>query len=132
MHRQSGVAIDTSLKAVKDLFLQEGTAAHQTFPSSQKTLMRRVSRLGQKFWPNVKHRTCIDLSSFGLDNLSFQFFNPVFGWLIAAARQRADDMHWKPKPQYDSSGARVYGAGVQSGKGFEKAYEACPPGIRCS
>ena len=130
MHSQAGVAIDKALRAVKENFMNDeyGTDAWHKFPGSRKVLFRKLSAMDKFFWPHVTHTAGIDLSKHGLPNMYFKFFDPIFAWLIAARRQRADDMHWKPAPARSSSGAPMYGAGIQQGKSFQQACQSCPEG----
>ena len=54
--------------------------------------------------------------------------DPLFAWIVAAQRQRADDMHFKPCMKKTPSGIPLYGGGVQQGLAFKEACRSCPAG----
>lgn len=130
LHTQPGTAIDAALGAAKSQFLSKKARAWQRFPGSRRVLFNRIKRLPNKFWSQIMHTTRIDLSAFGLPvkHVDFKFVDPIFGWVVAAQRQRADDMHWKPEPSYSASGVNQYGGGVQQGISFLHACQSCPEG----
>ena len=130
LHTQPGVAIDAALSSVRTLFVP--TSQQKLFPGSRRTLLQRISQFERKFWPHVLHTVRIDLSSFnlpqGISHLHFKFVDPIFGWCVAAKRQRMDDMHFVPLPETNQHGERTYGGGIHQGKRFEEAYRTCPEG----
>ena len=134
LHDLSGVAIDAALRGVKDEFLDGafGTDSWNRFPGSKRTLLSKMSAVKPRFWPHVSHTVRIDVSKFGLpkrlSHFDFKFIDPVFGWMIAARRQRADEMHWQPTLHANADGDPMYGRGVQHGKAFAEACRSCPPG----
>ena len=131
LHNQAGVAIDSALRAVKTTFMQaaKNTRDWQLFPSCRRKLMSKLDKVSS-FWPQVMHTKDIDLSGFNLPKpvkkLQFRFIDPIYGWIVAAKRQRADDMHWVPDPAFSVTGSREYGGGIQQGKSFAEACDSCP------
>ena len=108
MHDQAAVAIDAALIAVKKTFMDrdKDLEAWKQFPPSRALLLQRID--GQ-FWTHVRHTIRIDLQPLHLPEgsisfLEFTFVDPVFAWIIAARRQRADDMHWRPIRSTNESG----------------------------
>ena len=133
LHTQAGVAIDAALSAVKTTFMSSAqtTSEWKLFPSSRRKLMDKIKKISP-FWPQVMHTKDIDLSGFDLPKaikkLQFRFVDPIYAWVVAAQRQRADDMHWVPAPVCSVTGAREYGGGIQQGKCFQQACDSCPRG----
>ena len=107
LHDQAGVAIDAALNAVKKTFMdrQKDALAWKQFPQSRAKLLKRIDG---DFWPHVRHTTRIDLRQLDIPNsiefLEFTFVDPIFAWIMAARRQRADDMHWRPVRRTNESG----------------------------
>ena len=65
IHTYSGVAIDTSLSAVRKVFLRKGTDAWNEFPPTRRVLLDKI-RSHDSFWNKVWHRQRIDLRAFKL------------------------------------------------------------------
>ena len=134
LHEQPGVAIDAALANAKEIFLKEkkGTPEWTNFPGSRRILFRKVDNLGADFFPQVLHSTRINLSQFELPKpvayVDFKFVDPVFAWIVAAQRQRADDMHFQPSSKRTPSGIPLYGGGIQQGLAFKEACRSCPSG----
>ena len=131
LHELPAVAIDAALSAVKKTFLQEQIPSERNkFPSSRGKLLRRCNL--PSFWPNVMHTTHIDLKDLHmpreLEYVEFKFVDPLFGWLVAARRQRPDNMHWRPLQAINQCGLPIYGGGIQQGLAFQEACRSCPPG----
>ena len=133
LHTMSGVAIDSALGAVKKVFMQQqiGTEEWKSFPRGRRELMAKLDPLVKDFWPTVMHRATIDMTGVRLPRpvkpLTFRFIDPVFAWLVAARRQRADEMHYRPLPSKKDDGTPLYGGGVQQGLSFKEAFRTCPP-----
>ena len=134
LHEQPGVAIDAALGNAKEIFLKEkkGTPAWTDFPGSRRILFRKIDDLGADFFPHVLHSTRINLSQFALPTpvtyVDFKFVDPIFAWIVAAQRQRADDMHFRPASKKTASDIPLYGGGVQQGLAFKEACRSCPSG----
>ena len=129
LHTYSGVAIDTSLSAVKNVFLANGSAAWRQFPSTRRALLDKV-RTRSSFWSQVWHTHRIDVRPFklasGTQYVNFEFIDPLWAWIMAASKQNPWDLHWKPFAQDPVNS--TYGGGVQYGKCFQEACKSCPPG----
>lgn len=131
LYTQPAVVVDSALRAAKATFMaeQKGSSAWKSFPPKMSKLM---SRLPTDFWQNVTHTVSIDVSHLQLPKrvlpLTFKFIDPSFAWILAARRQDADEMHWKPVLKTDDNGAPMYGAGVQHGRLFAEACRSCPQG----
>ena len=133
IHAFPGHVIDTTLKGVKQTFLQRQSAAYKQFPTSRRALLDKINKVSTSFWPHVLHTTHIDLSRAGLTkplasgttSISFEFLDPVWAWLVAARRLDPLDLHWKPIAQ--NVHRPVYGGGVQYGECFAQACKSCPP-----
>ena len=129
LHTFSGTAIDTTLSGVRKLFLEAGSKSWKDFPPSRRALLQRMDKV-DSFWPKVLHSKRIDLSAFALPSgtrhVTFQFVDPLWGWLMAARRPHPLDMHWKPFAQNRQN--PVYGGGVEYGTCFSEACEGCPRG----
>ena len=130
MHQLSGVAIDTALTVVKKTFMQDELPhMKKRFPTSRTKLLKSVQTLQSFFWPHVMHTTRIDLSNLEsprkLGYVDFKFVDPVFGWLVAARRQRPDEMHWRPIPAKNTNGDQVFGGGIHQGLAFREACRSC-------
>lgn len=124
MHEQPGTAIDTSLTAVKRLFLKDTPSTK--FPTRKQNVLARIRRL-PSFLDQVTHTLAIDMTAYDLEPLQFTFLDPVWAWIQAADRWPADTLHWVPREQL-SGGDRLYGGGVQYGESFAAAYGSCPEG----
>ena len=131
VHTFSGVYIDTTLAMVKRLFLQPKTAESKMFASTRRQLKTKMQCV-KNFWERVRHTKRIDLVQFQLpsrvSHVNFHFIDPVWGWLMAARRQEALHMHWKPFAHAHDHGLRAYGGGIQCGECFAHAYKKCPKG----
>lgn len=129
IHCFSGVHIDRCLTSAKRTFLREHTQEWKQFPSTRRALFDQIKKV-PVFWPEVMHAETISLSQFnlasGTANVSFEFINPLWGWLMAARRQHPLDMHWKPFAQCRDR--PVYGGGVEYGECFRAACRSCPRG----
>ena len=128
MHKLSGVAIDTALGNVKKVFISKTSPVYKGFHSSRRALYEKMSTI-PSFWEQVMHTVSIDLSDFelpsGTQSIEFSFIDPIWGWLMAARKQHALDMHWKPVMSECNA---TYGGGVQFGECFRQAYRTCPQG----
>ena len=128
LHTFSGVAISTALSSAKKVFVDPGSSTAKNFPVSRRTLMAKIASV-PSFWDHVMHTTTIDLSEFrlasGTKKMSFTFIDPIWGWLVAAERQHALDLHWKP---VEPAGNPVYGGGVQYGECFRECCRSIPKG----
>ena len=81
------------------------------------------------FLYRVSHSVNINLSSFGVDEeLSFNFIDPTWAWIVTANKLPVKELHWFPAVMHNMVGERVYGAGVQHGKAFHAAFNSCPEG----
>ena len=130
LHTYSGVAIDTSLSAVRKVFLRKGTDAWNEFPPTRRVLLDKI-RSHDSFWNKVWHLQRIDLRAFKLPSrteyVEFEFIDPLWAWIMAASKQNPWDLHWKPFSQDPTN--TTYGGGVQIGKCFREACSSCPPGF---
>ena len=128
IHRHSTIAIDSSLQAVKKVFVPEA-CEKQKFPISKRALLAKMDS-ARMFWPQIRHTYVVDLSRFklpsGTTSLEFKFVDPVWAWIIAARRQHPLEMHWKPFMQ--SRFNEKFGGGIQHGKWFQRACSSLPPG----
>lgn len=130
IHRSPRVHIDSTLRAVKKVFLQ-GTdrVAAKKFPIDMRNLRFKMSGLNS-FWPHVLHTHRIDLTEFakdlpsGTDHVTFRFVDPVWAWLMAARKQHPQELHWRPAAQ--PNGHKVYGGGIQFGEFFRHACSTIP------
>ena len=127
IHDQSTAAIDSALNAVKRVFVKPSD--RKKFPISRRTLLDAVKKIGP-FWQHVMHEITIDVTRFqlpsGTKSIQFRFVDPIWGWLLAARRQNANELHWRPVAQ--CRGREVYGGGIQYGKFFATAYASLPAG----
>ena len=127
LHDQSTVAIDSALHAVKRVFVD--VSDRKRFPISRRQLATEMKKIGP-FWQHVMHEVTIDVSHFqlpsGTKSIQFSFVDPIWGWLVAARRQNAKELHWRPVAQ--RRGHEVYGGGIQYGKFFATAYASLPAG----
>lgn len=129
IHSSPRVHIDTTLRAVKKVFVQPED--RKKFPIDLRSLRKSIAAL-KPFWPKVLHTYRIDLSKFakqlpsGTTHLMFHFVDPIWGWLQAARRQHPLEMHWKPAAQRSSH--KVYGGGIQFGEFFRHACSNIPEG----
>ena len=129
MNHLSRKAIDTALSSAKHTFL-----VGDKFPTSTRYLYEQIQQI-ETFWPNVMHSVTIDLSSFkklppNKRTLTFGFIDPLWAWVLAACKQPAHEMQWKPKVLSTVSYPNhpCYGGGVQFGDSFAEAYRTCPAG----
>ena len=128
LHTYSTVAIDSSLQAVKKVFVPEAREKKK-FPISKRALLARMDS-ARTFWSQIRHTYVVDLSQFklpsGTTSIEFKFVDPVWAWIIAARRQHPLEMHWKPFVQ--SRCNQKYGGGIQFGKWFRTACRSLPRG----
>ena len=128
IHRYSTVAIDSSLQAVKKVFVP-AVRDKMKFPISKRALLAKMDR-ARTFWSQIRHTYIVDLSQFklpsGTTSVEFKFVDPVWAWIMAARRQHPLEMHWKPFVQ--SRHNEKYGGGIQFGKWFKQACARLPPG----
>ena len=128
LHTYSTVAIDSSLRAVKQVFVTE-TVAKRKFPISKRALLAKMDS-ARTFWSRIRHTYEVDLSQFnlpsGTTSVQFKFVDPVWAWIMAARRQHPLEMHWKPFVQAHRK--EKYGGGIQYGKWFQQACRSLPPG----
>ena len=126
MHTLSGVAIDSALKVVKNMYVKPQDK--KKHPSSRRQLFEIINKL-LPFWPHVMHTHRIDVSRFNLPSgtkeIVFKFLDPIWAWVIAARKQHPLELHWKPVAQ--RRGMEVYGGGIQYGKFFKEACRGIPP-----
>ena len=127
LHTQSTTAIDAALQAARNVFIP--STPHDLFPSTKRSLYLKIEKTA-RFWSEVKHTVKIDLTPCGVNQaLTFNFIDPIWGWIMAARRLCPSDMFWQAKIQtLRHSGERVYGGGIQYGKVFAEACRTCPPG----
>lgn len=128
IHKCSTVAIDSSLQAVKKVFVPEAREK-QKFPISKRALLAKMDS-ARTFWPQIRHTYIVDVSQFklpsGTTSLDFKFVDPVWAWIMAARSQHPLEMHWKPFMQ--SRFNERFGGGIQYGKWFQQACRSLPPG----
>jgi hypothetical protein len=127
MHEQPTVAIDAALTGVKKVFV--AGADLQKFANSKRHMFQRIRKKVNPFFPRVTHCVTIDLSPCGVpEKLKFRFLDPVWAWIVAANKLPAEDIHFIPKEQFDFTGERMHGGGVQYGECFAQAFHTCPAG----
>jgi hypothetical protein len=127
LHAESTSAVDSALSSVKKVFVKPSN--RKKFHNSRRALKVAMGKL-RPFWPQVLHTHTIDLVRFrlpsGTRSIKFKFIHPIWGWIQAARRQNALEMHWRPVAQ--RPGEEVYGGGIQYGKFFATATASLPAG----
>lgn len=126
--------IDKCLNTAKKTFMKRDSPEWKYFPTSRRSLLKKIEYVEKFFWPHILHYVDIDVTAAGLakelpsgtKSLSFKFVDPVWAWLMAARKQDPLDMHWKPKSQNYVN--PVYGGGIQYGECFRQAFMTCPDG----
>ena len=102
----------------------------QSFPTTRqdlRTLMNR--RCADPVLRAVKLRASIDMSSVGLEPISFEFIDPVWMWVRQAAEVGKTHKLWfECRDAINAGGAKMYGGGVQYGEAMRQAVHACKPG----
>ena len=125
IHDQATVAIDAALAGVKKAFLADKD--DKMFVSSKRQMLKRIQTKVPPFFRNITHCVTIDLSPCGVqEKLKFRFLDPVWAWIVAANKLPPEELHFFPQQQCDSTGARMYGGGVQYGECFAEAFRTCP------
>ena len=137
LHKLSRIAIDASLHAAKNTFVNED---NKKFPISKRSLFESKIMRVPSFWPLVMCRTEISLSGVirkrkltiptHKQTIEFRFVDPLWAWLLAAQRQPPEDMQWTAKSltRIGRPHDEYYGAGVQFGETFAEQCRSCPPG----
>lgn len=127
LHTCTAAAIDAALLAARRIFLEPKSEPWNMFPPSKRALFTKIRKVPQ-FWEHVMHTIQIDVSAFALPSrltkIVFEFIDPIWGWIVAARRQKPVDLHWKSVHQ---GVVPEFGGGVQYGKAFRQACMSCPP-----
>ena len=80
LHTFSTVAINSSLRAVKQVFVTE-TVDKRNFPISKRALLAKMDS-ARTFWSRIRHTYDVDLSQFnlpsGTTSVQFKFVDPVW------------------------------------------------------
>ena len=135
VYDQRVVIIDRVLRETRDVFVP-GTHRRKKFPCSVRQLRSTILNEAGDFPAYVLHDVTIDLRGFGfrlpgnLNECKFRFINPLWAWVQAANDMAAlgHTMHFEPKTMvHETSGERIYGAGVQFGDALKFAALKTPP-----
>ena len=115
-----GTVTDKILSHVSKLVRSHtSTQLGHRWPSSLRTLRRRVQKKCGWFWDHCSYSYCIDLSRFGLSvtNVEFTCVDPVFVWLQQCKKliRAGKELKFHAKILQDQSGHELYGSGVQYG-----------------
>ena len=90
-------------------------------------MMRRVKANANPFFERIMHVELIDIRKFGVPfQLPFRFLDPAWAWIVAANKLPPEELNWIPRIMTNTSGQRLYGAGVQYGESFAQAFASCP------
>ena len=70
----------------------------------------------------------VDLSSVGLPDITFEYIDPVWVWVQQAAAVGKHYKLWfEAVTDWNDSGERMYGRGVETGDAMRQALEKCGP-----
>ena len=137
VNTEKGACADAVLKWTKKMLQSQPVVTvplGHSWPSSRRSLRDRINRKAGLFWDNVTIATRINMGKYAhLFNakVSFNFVDPLFVWLRQANRliKKGYKLEFDAKIlRHPTSGAEMYGSGVQYGWLMRSAKQSMPAG----
>ena len=137
---QTSVCADNVLSQVRSVLQSVSTkpriALGHQWPTSTRSLLKRIHSQAGKFWENITFQCSIDMQQFDLplvNKVRFTFVDPIYVWLDHANSvvNNGHELHWNPRHfKHDKTDQDTYGAGVQFGLLLRAAKSSIPSGGR--
>jgi hypothetical protein len=133
LRTQRASCADQIFKKMYTILKRTDLPSGHRWPTSIRSLNKRIKTKAGWFWDNVVHSRTIDLSTFklpGVHKIEFNFVDPVFVWIMQCKKliEGGHKLIWKPTSSKNPTGEDIYGGGIQDGLLFRAADQSVPSG----
>ena len=136
LHNVSSATVCNVLGATRKVLKARapGVKVGHRFPSSRRTLNRRIHKKADMFWDNVSESHSIDLQQYNLPKVKkveFTFINPIWVFIrrCEMLTKAGCELVFQPQVlQHPTSAQPTYGGGIQFGLLLRAAAQSVPAG----